>query len=331
MGTGQNNNNLNNRNNNGKNHPAKKRHKVKVPGAVIAIYILMAALVLAICALVFIITLNATGWNGENRNDTSENVSENSSVPSEIILTNSSADSSDTSSSDSSSFEFYPGDTDNSSSDDSEVPQGMGEASGAVDLLSTEYDDEFFENDLFIGDSIFTGLYLYGYLDMKNVAAAVGYTPNDAMYKTYSQSYGGSASDYAAEMQPKRIFIMLGSNTMGSGTNYDTVISQYSTLLSTLKVDCSDSDICVISIPPVTSDSSAAASSKISNSDIDSVNVRLKSMADSAKVGYFDLNAMLSDESGYFIEDYAEMDGLHFKGVTYKVMLSALQKIMSTE
>lgn len=329
MATGQNNSPNNNR---GK-RPSGIRGEMKVPGAVIAIYIMMAVLVLAICALILVVTLKLTGWFDNDPSNNSGVDLENSSNSSQIILPNSPADSSDNSvysedSSDSS-------DTSEGSSSDIEwTSSGSDSSDSSWDVststpmlgLPTNYDEEIFADDLFIGDSIFTGLYLYGYLDMDNVAAAVGYTPYKAMYSTFNQSYSGSAADYAAEMQPKRIFIMLGSNTMSAGTNYDTIVTQYTTLLSSLKQNCPDSDICVISIPPVTADSSSAASAQISNKDIDSVNVKLKKMASSSKVEYFDLNTLLSDDNGYFMKDYAEMDGLHFKGNTYKVLLSALQR-----
>lgn len=329
MATGQyNNNNPNNPNGNRGRRPTNNRRKEKVPGAVIAIYVMMAVLVLAICALIFVITLKSTGWNGENQSDSSgivlEDPSDDSSDTSEP---NGPADSADDPSDsswvvDSGSSDISDtGDSSQSDSDSSDI-SGTWEPNSA---LPTDYDPAMFENDLFIGDSIFTGLYLYGYMDAKNVAAAVGYTPYKALYSAFGQTYSGSAADYAAEMQPKRIFIMLGSNTMSAGTNYDLIVTQYGTLLSSLKQNCPNSTICVISIPPVTADSSSAASANISNDDIDSVNVKIRKMAEGAKVGYLDINKTLSDENGYFLKDYAEMDGLHFKGTTYKVLLSALQ------
>ncbi len=344
MASGQyNNNNLNTPNGSGRRPPNKRRGD-KVPGAVIAIYIMMAVLVLAICALIFVITLRSTGWNGKNQPDLppidisgsdqsgaadhsdsvdpaspdSSNVSDNSdssdnSVNWSVIYSlGDSADSSwESSSGDVISFVEPP------SSSDSDI---------VVKVLPMDYDEEFFKDDLFIGDSIFTGLYLYGYMDAGNVAAAVGYTPYKAIHSAFGTTYSGSAADYATEMKPKRIIIMLGSNTMAAGTDYDVIVAQYKTLIQKLKTDCPDSEICVVSIPPVTKNSSSAASAKINNSDIDSVNVKLENMADSTGVAYLDLNKILSDDDGYFMEAYAEMDGLHFKGVTYKVLLSALQK-----
>ncbi len=336
MATGQNNNNRNNRNSKiPNNQPVRRRRKKQqVPGAVILIYVLMILLVLSICALIFVITLNNTGWNGRNPGDDESlevNISSNvSSEPDSVSSDEPSSDLSDSSdiSSDSSDTPSDWSSEENPSSWSSEPNSNSTTTSSDTTVfLPTNYDTEFFSDDLFIGDSIFTGLYLYGYLEQANVAAAVGYTPYKAMHSAFNAAqYSGSATDYAAERKPKRIFIMLGSNTMAAGTDFDVIVTQYETMLTSLKQNCSGSDICVISIPPVTSDSSAAVSANINNSDINSVNAKLKTMADGAGVRYFDLNEMLSDDNGYFMKDYAEMDGLHFKGATYKVLLSALQK-----
>lgn len=338
MATGQNNNFPNDPNNQNRGRrPSGGVRREKVPGAVKAIYIMAALLILAICALIFVVTLKATGWNGTNQNDSSGAVITPSDDSDSSIDLSGAGDSGSGDSSDTHDVSFTSSEESSSDVTSYEVissaPQSSDPESSSEDWSNTvtaglpeDYADALFADDLFIGDSIFTGLHLYGYLDVKNVAAAVGYTPYKALHSAFSQGSTKSAKDYAVDMQPKRIFIMLGSNAMGAGTNYDTVVSQYKDLVSALKSGCPDSFICVISVPPVTKNSSTAASAKISNDDIDSMNVKLKSMAKDLGVEYFDLNSMLSDDNGYFMEEYAEMDGLHFLGRTYKVLLSALQR-----
>lgn len=46
---------------------------------------------------------------------------------------------------------------------------------------STDFDTSFFDDALFIGDSITTGLYLYGYLDPSLVYAKLGLAPSTAL------------------------------------------------------------------------------------------------------------------------------------------------------
>lgn len=193
--------------------------------------------------------------------------------------------------------------------------------------LSESYDQEFFANDLFIGDSITTGLSLYGVLSPKNVAAAVGYTP----YKAYNTEIAlgdgttGTAFDYAVKMQPKRIFIMLGSNGI---TTASAMEDSYRTLLDKLAKKCPDSTVYVMAVTPVTNDSSSAAYAGITNTMITDFNKFIKSLADEKGLTYIDMYSLLSDDNGYFLHEYAESDGLHFKGATYKVMLSYIESVI---
>lgn len=302
--------------------PQRRRRKNDVPPTVIAIYVVMALLILAICAIVFVVTLkNTNDSNASSDGNSSLVISVDSSSEDSSVSVPDSTESSSSEQPDTSSNESTTSSTESSSSS----TEGSGDS---LPVNSTIYSKEFFQNDLFIGDSIFTGLSGYGYMDAANVAAKIGYTPSAAMSKAFDAK-GVSAVEYAKSRQPKRIFIMLGSNTMAAGTNYDIIVSQYKELVKKLREECPKSLICVISIPPVTADSSSAEAGNIKNENIDMVNIKLKTMASELEEEYFDLNTLLSDNNGYFREDYAEQDGLHFLGTTYKVMLSALQNEMS--
>ena len=212
-----------------------------------------------------------------------------------------------------------------SAPDDASTPEES--APGGTSQLSESYSASFFADDLFIGDSITTGLSLYGILLPKNVAAAVGYTP----YKAYSTEIQlgdgstGTAYDYAVKMQPKRIFIMLGSNGITSAASME---DSYRELLDKLASGCPDSTVYCISVTPVTDDSTSAANAGIDNSMITGFNKYIRALTDEKGLTYIDLYSQLSDSSGYFLHDYAENDGLHFKGATYKVMLNYIENLI---
>ncbi len=195
-------------------------------------------------------------------------------------------------------------------------------------VINTAYDKSFFENDLFIGDSISTGLYLYNKVGMKNVAATVGFTP----YKAYNDDIDlpdgttGTALSYAKKMQPTRIFIMLGSNGLASASAME---GSYETLIDKLSSVCPDSAIYCISVSPVTVDSTGAANGGITNDMVTSFNAFIKAMCTDKGIRYLDFYSEIIDENGYFIEEYAEADGLHFKGITYDRMLNFLQNSVS--
>lgn len=210
----------------------------------------------------------------------------------------------------------------NSTPDESSAPADS--EPDSTSSLSEDYDKTFFADDLFIGDSISTGFSLYGVLDPKNVAAAVGYTPYKALNNAIDLGNGvtDTAYNYAVTMQPKRIFIMLGSNGITAAASME---ESYRTLVEKLQANCPDSTVYILSVTPVTTDSSSAANAGIDNSMIRDFNKYLRDLASEKGVTYIDLYALLSDDNGYFLHEYAENDGLHFKGATYKVVLKYIE------
>ncbi len=304
--------------------PQKRRGKPDVPPAAIVIYIVTAILILTICTVTFMVTRRNTGdTNASNSSGLSQPASANSSSEESSVVSRQSSVSQ-------SSIESS-GEWTNQTSSDRTVttadPNSEPTSSGGdgVDISSPDYSKEFFEKSLFIGDSIFTGLSGYGFLSAENVAAKIGYTPSAAMNKAFDAK-GLSAVEYAKQRQPERIYLMLGSNTMDSRNDFSVIVAQYNGLVLKLQEECPNSKICVISISPVTKDSSAAKAGNITNENIRKVNKMIEKMTDLCQVDYFDLNSILSGEDGSFKEEFAEQDGLHFMAKTYKVMLSALQK-----
>ncbi len=214
-------------------------------------------------------------------------------------------------------------------SSSSSSAQSSGQKYGLVPELTSDYDENFFKNDLFIGDSIFTGLYLYSYIDRENVAAVGGYTPWRAANFAFDEDfYIGSAADYAEERQPAHIIIMLGSNGLTPQTDQEEYAADYRNLLDRLTTDCPDSAICAVSVPPITANSSMASYSGITNELIDALNEKISALCSDLDVAYCDLNSVLKDDKGYFNEEYVYDDGMHFVGKTYPVLLSRVQKTL---
>ncbi len=187
------------------------------------------------------------------------------------------------------------------------------------------YDPEFFAEDLFIGDSIYTGLENYGFFPSSNVYAEIGLNPETA----HTKEYGGyTAVTKAKELQPKRIFVMLGTNGLSYMGN--TYMSEQMKLLVTgLKEACPDSYIYIVSIPPVTKAHESEGNETMSM--VKGYNTLLKGVAEGTGVVYLDLCSQLQDNTGYFASKYAEADGLHFLDTAYKRMLSFFQKTIQGE
>ncbi len=195
------------------------------------------------------------------------------------------------------------------------------ETSDVIFVLPEDtYDESFYASDLFIGDSISTGLLNYGYLSSDQVFAAIGLNPESAQTEEID---GVTSVGKAQALQPKRIYIMLGSNGLAyMGNTY--MVQQMKALISALREASPDSFLYVISVPPVTKAHEEEGQETMAM--VSGYNKLLKDMADEVGVVYLDLCSELENSSGYFSDDYAEADGMHFLGTAYKKMLSFIQK-----
>lgn len=217
--------------------------------------------------------------------------------------------------------------TDSDVSSAPESTASVEESSGTASDTSTDnqptidFDKEYFSSSLFIGDSISTGLSLYGFLDQVNVFAQQGLAPSTALD---AEIDGVTLSDKIAAFKPKKIFVMLGTNSVGYADN-ETLAASMNELVEKIS-GLTKAKIYVISIPPITPEAEKSDENELTKKDIDDYNAKLKTAVSGSGASFIDLNSVLSNSDGYFDADYAEMDGIHFMGTTYEVMLSYLQK-----
>ena len=186
---------------------------------------------------------------------------------------------------------------------------------------TVDFDKDYFNSSLFIGDSISTGLSLYGFLDSDNVFAQQGLAPSTALD---AEIDGVSLSAKIASFKPKKVFIMLGTNSVGYADT-ETLTESMKELAEKITKLCS-ANVYVISIPPITKEAENDANNALTTSSINEYNTMLKESLSGTDATFLDFHSVLVDSDGYFTEEYAEMDGIHFTGKTYEVMLSYLQK-----
>ena len=185
------------------------------------------------------------------------------------------------------------------------------------------YNRGYFDNDLFIGDSISTGLYLYGYIDKDNVFAEVGLNPESAVYH---QIDGVTSVAKVSSMQPRNIYIMLGTNGLAFFDG-SYMANKMVELIAELEVACPTANIYIITIPPVTAVHEAEGQETMAL--VNTYNAQLKQICETGGYGCIDLCAVLQDDEGYLSDKYAEADGLHFLGDAYLAMLSYIQQYTS--
>ena len=180
---------------------------------------------------------------------------------------------------------------------------------GQVDL-------SYFSDAAFLGDSLTVGFSDYSI----NLGGALicGYTgvgPDAIVNRSaVKSSVRGQevALDVLAAARPKKLYILLGTNTLTTLGAADRFLAYYGQMLDTLRETLgSDCVIYVQSIPPVRP-SAAAEKPGLASDVLRGVNEQLAQLADSKGCVYLDLWETLADGEGNLKEMLAAPDGIHF-------------------
>ena len=179
------------------------------------------------------------------------------------------------------------------------------------DWASTSY----FDDAVFVGDSITDGIKLYGVMNNATVIAHTGINPETILYKEVIKTDEGTVSvlDALAQVDAGKIYIMQGANGVAF-INQEKFIEYYGQLIDEVKAIHPDATIYVQSILPVT----AAKSSDplYSNDKIDSYNQALLELTEEKQVYYLNVAEAFKDENGNLPDEASPKDGMHF-GVDY--------------
>lgn len=178
---------------------------------------------------------------------------------------------------------------------------------GQVDL-------SYFSDAAFLGDSLTVGFSDYSI----NLGGALicGYTgvgPDAIVNRSaVKSSIRGEeiALDVLAAAQPKKLYILLGTNTLTTLGASDRFLAYYGQMLDVLKQTLPDCIIYVQSIPPVRPEA-AAEKPGLASDVVRSVNEQLAQLAASKGCIYLDLWEVLADGEGNLKEVLAAPDGVH--------------------
>ena len=179
---------------------------------------------------------------------------------------------------------------------------------GQVDL-------SYFSDAAFLGDSLTVGFSDY----QINLGGALicGYTgvgPDAIVNRSAVKSPARGqeiALDVLAAAHPKKLYILLGTNTLTTLGASDRFLAYYGQMLDDLRQILGDD--CVIyvqSIPPVRP-SAAAEKPGLASDVLRDVNEQLAQLADSKGCVYLDLWEALADGEGNLKEMLAAPDGVH--------------------
>lgn len=192
---------------------------------------------------------------------------------------------------------------------------------GAPIPEGTVQPESYLDDAIFIGDSLTTGLSLYGLLPEEQVLADTGINPQTILSRECISQNGVDKTvlDAAASLEPGKIYIMLGANGVAF-LNFEDIVGWYGELIDGLKAEHPDAEIYVQSVLPVTREKEDET---LNNDRITELNGLLQEMAAEKEVYYLSVNEAIADEKG-FLPTELSADGMHFGTTVYEEWLDYL-------
>lgn len=205
-----------------------------------------------------------------------------------------------------------------------------------------QVDDSYFNDAVFIGDSISYGFELYVTEKRANGETILG----EAQFLTSgSLSYGNSLWDVSdesvhptyngekmkledaiAQIKPGKIFILLGTNDVAL-YGVEQTIANADTEISRMLEASPGADIFIMSTTPKYSPAESDVDGALNNADIDALNVAMRQFAVEKGYNFMNIAPLFKDETGGLAADYCsdkEGMGIHFTSAAYDIWLNFL-------
>ena len=195
--------------------------------------------------------------------------------------------------------------------------------------------DAYFDDSVFVGDSIMLGFRNYAmkrqdtFLSRMGFLAAGSYSANNALWDVDDKSvhpvYQGEQRqvwESISLMGSKKVFLMLGMNDLNI-TGVEGSCEKYEELIGKIKEKNPDVEIIIMSMTYVLK---GKETGKLQNDTIREYNEMLKAMSEKNGWGYVDVAEALADENGDLAEEYCSDEFAHQNPEAYDVWVSVLRK-----
>lgn len=185
----------------------------------------------------------------------------------------------------------------------------------------------YFDDALFVGDSITNGILSYEIMQNTTVISHTGINPDTIRTKKVFRDSGGelvTILDAMKEHTDKtKIYIMLGSNGI-AWIEQDLFIQYYEEFLRSVMAQHPDATIYVQSILPVTKEKSESDAA-YANSKIDAYNNDISALAQKLELNYINVAEAFKDENGALPSEASPSDGMHFTSKYYQMWFDYLK------
>ena len=186
--------------------------------------------------------------------------------------------------------------------------------------------DDYFDDAVFIGDSMMEYLEMYELLPTANYIWLIGMSPMSAgrrQFRIAGNSEKVSAYDVADQYSPTKIYVWLGANGLDIKGS-DAVIADYEKLADDLITRFPNALIYVISPPPMSRDRMAKEQYVVPGrySKFEGL---LRELAGRRNFYYVDMYHMIADAEGYMPLKYSLGDGFHLNRTALTLLTDYLR------
>ena len=178
---------------------------------------------------------------------------------------------------------------------------------------------EYFDDALFVGDSITEGIKLYDVMNNATVLSDVGVNLNNLYTKEVIETADGRKipiMEASANYNPGKIYLLMGINSIAA--DEESFRAAYGRVVDTLITQHPDAIVYIQSILPVTAAYEARPNAVADNAKIDRYNAIIKELAAEKGVYYLNVAEVFKDADGCLYASASPKDGIHFGSAWYR-------------
>ena len=177
----------------------------------------------------------------------------------------------------------------------------------------------YFDDALFVGDSITEGIKLYDVMNNATVLSDVGVNLNSLYTKEVIEAADGRKipiMEASANYNPGKIYLLMGINSIAD--DEESFRAAYGRVVDTLITQHPDAIVYIQSILPVTAAYEARPNAVADNAKIDRYNAIIKELAAEKGVYYLNVAEIFKDADGCLYASASPKDGIHFGSAWYR-------------
>ena len=187
----------------------------------------------------------------------------------------------------------------------------------------------WFSQVSFVGDSLTQGMQMYDTgLPGAMFCTYRGVGPNAIVNGTSCKRADGVAEvplDALTAQQPKAVYLLLGTNVLGTDSDYTSFLTYYRLMLDMITQALPGTPVYVQSVTPVRPEVAAKKGHEGLNRDrLCRINDELAAVALEKNCYFLNLWEVLADENGDLKAEYAQPDGYHLKPEGYTAWVDYL-------